>query len=109
ASGPHDGMPAGVRAHVYTCGECSDFTGMTEDEISANEAYIAYIERYTPAGKAALMEAGSESGIDLRHEIEVKRPGDANWVLMSSPQGEEITENAIRICPDSRPANRCRP
>src|SRR5690606_5765079 len=20
ASGPHDGMPAGVRAHVYTCG-----------------------------------------------------------------------------------------
>jgi hypothetical protein len=67
---------------------------------------VSYLARYTDAARARLMELGDspkgEAGAEaaqLRHTaIEVRRPGDTEWVDLFSPAGQEIARHPP--CPD---------
>src|SRR5690606_14705862 len=108
-------LPAGVRAHVFACGECPDVTGMTPEEVGQAGAYIAYLEMYTEKGKAALTGTGEggqpspEMMIDPMEQTLVARVEDMNWQPMYSERGYRLTETAIRSCPDGSPPVACRP
>jgi hypothetical protein len=80
-----DGKDA-VRAHVYRAPDGTEFVG--------------FLERYTPAGKAA-MEAelsrppDQASGVDPTmaagsDATEIKKPGQANWVKISDPAADNV-------------------
>jgi hypothetical protein len=66
-----DGKEA-FRAHVY---QCSD-----------GKQFVAYVERFTPAAKAALEAGNASNGLpglpspNVSAGVEVKRPGQAEWV-----------------------------
>ncbi|MBI1335567.1 MAG: hypothetical protein GC164_01240 [Phycisphaera sp.] len=50
-----EGMPPGVRAYLFACGECpSSLVGMTPEQLAAKKVYIGWLEAYTPDAKAKL-------------------------------------------------------
>src|SRR5690606_37122510 len=115
-NGPH----AGVRAHVFACGECpGNLNGMNAEQVKQAGAYIAYLEMYTPEGKNALTAAQAPQGdaggpppgamIDPMEQTLVKRVEDAKWLSMYSQPGYQLTDQAITQCPDGSPARACRP
>lgn len=116
-SGPLQGqpgnLPAGVRAHVYACGECPDLTGMTLQEVEQAGAYIAYVEMYTEQGKAALTAgaSGPPEGpmIDPMEQTLIARVPELAWQPMYSDAGFRLTESGHRACPDGSAPQPCRP
>jgi len=117
-SGPlPDGSPAGVRAHVYGCGDCSE----------ANRT-IAYLETYTPEDRQRLQAllkiqfgkeppsadsgfmAGPEDGILLAGQGSlVKRPEDADWVRRIHPEGQALVSDSLPRCHAGVFPLECRP
>jgi hypothetical protein len=92
----HNGKPA-YRAYVYRCGN--------------GQPFVSYLARYTDAARARLTElagaagagpagsdAAAEAGQLRSTAIEVRRPGDTEWVALFSPAGEEISRHPP--CPD---------
>lgn len=94
----HEGKEA-VKARVYKCADGKEFVG--------------YLERYTPDAKKKLEElraitstkdadkqAAARKGVQLQGlamaaqmGVEVKKPGDANWVpMMDFPNSSRITQ-----------------
>lgn len=117
-SGPlSNGDPAGVRAHVYACGDCSPATRT-----------IAYLETYTAAQRDQLRHWHDRA---RRTEPEpdgqrftpnpeffavlsgqaalVKRPDDADWVVRGSPEGLALTTAALPVCGPGISPQECRP
>jgi hypothetical protein len=45
-SGEYNGEPAGVRVTIFACGSCSNFKGMTMQEVADNGGYVAYLTKY---------------------------------------------------------------
>jgi len=84
----HDGKTA-VRAFVFTCDE-------------GKHEFVAFLERYTPEAKQALDQARERMvsekqppPINLfesitRMGMEVKKPGDSEWVNVSNPKAVAI-------------------
>lgn len=115
-SGPYGdrGLPGGVRAHVFSCNDCGDFEGMTAEQVAQTGAYIAYLEMYTPEGKAALTadpedpEAESMM-VDPMEQTLVKTIDGDRWLSMYSEEGYQVTEQTIQACPDGSAARACRP
>ncbi len=116
SNGPH----AGVRAHVFACGECpGNLSGMTAEQVRQQNAYIAYLEMYTPQGKQALTAASQPQPegegpppsvmMDPMEQTLVKRIEDSRWLSMYSEAGYRLTDEAITQCPDGSPARACRP
>jgi hypothetical protein len=72
-----------VRAYVYRCD---------------GKAFVGYLERFSPAGVQALADLKSRN--ELRNSqavaaiyeahVQVKRPGEAEWVPLNSPQGQAL-------------------
>ncbi|MGE3806777.1 MAG: hypothetical protein AB7K24_19080 [Gemmataceae bacterium] len=85
ASGPFEGGPAGVRAHVFACGRCVD----------KDLRFIAWLSKPDKDGE------GEEA-------LLVKRPEDAEWVPVSSPAGARLVNEATQRC-DRVQANYCHP
>ncbi len=88
-SGPYEGMPAGVRAHLFVCGS-------REDE----QPFIGYVsipETALQKGPAADPAEGPESEGEVA--LLIQRPGDRNWVHQDSPGGERILQAVIQQCP----------
>lgn len=93
----HDGKQA-CRAYVFTCDG-----GKTK--------FVAYLERYTPSAKSSLEKAREEAkkgppiaGLYERLEatgVEVKKPGDADWVNVKDPKAASIRKVA---CPSGAAA-----
>lgn len=115
-SGPfgEQGLPGGVRAHVFSCGECGDFTGMTAEQVVQAGGYIAYLEMYTPQGKAALTADPSDPNaapmmIDPMEQTLVKPVDGDQWMSMYSERGYRMTDAAMQQCPDGSPGQACRP
>lgn len=118
-SGPYQNapgnLPAGVRAHVYACGECPDVTNMTAEEAQQAGVTIAYLEMYTPEGKAALTgstegEPSPEMMMDpMEHQLVRLPAAESRWVPAYSEPGYRLTEGAIPNCPTGEPAVPCRP
>jgi hypothetical protein len=87
----HDAKPA-YRAYVYRCGD--------------GQPFVNYLARYTDAARARLTELGdipkgeaAAEAAQLRGTaIEVRRPGDTEWVGLFSAAGQEIARHPP--CPD---------
>jgi len=96
SSGPHQDMPAGVRAHVYCCGPYLEGT----------EKFIGYLE--VPLD--ALPEDRRPPGMKPDPEIEgsdlaIRRPDDDRWVDPAGPEGQRIMEELRARCPESKQLN----
>jgi hypothetical protein len=102
--GVNDGDLDAVRAIVVTA------TGDPREKKNVN---IAYLEKYTPELKAQLealrkAEAAGQSTVGmLAHgaipkNTLVRRPGEANWVPMTSPAGEAIVSEWNRPGADGK-------
>lgn len=90
----------GVRAFVYSCGDCSD----------RSSHFIAYLQKHTAADKRAL--AATFSGGDTGARVAVmgrrliRRVSDTRWVEHASAAGQAIVTAVGQPCaPD--PANLC--
>lgn len=112
---PQGPKPAGVRAHVFACGECGDYEGLTAEEVAADGAYIAYLEMYTEAAKTAMTRVTRGDavvpgeGMDPMEQTLVKRVEDLQWVQMYSQEGYQLADRVVKDCPDGSPARACRP
>jgi hypothetical protein len=70
----HNGKEA-VLAHVY--------------QIGSNPPFIAYLEKLTP-DMQAILSTPSHPDVDSDTGTLVKRPGDADWELVTDSEGREI-------------------
>ena len=95
-SGPFEGEPAGVRAAVFACGDCS-----------TNEQYIGWLEK--PSAKELEAIAGTAEISDDDLVSLVAKPGSNQWVSATSAQGEKIAKEARSRCPKGVRANFCQP
>jgi len=90
--------PAGneaVRAHFFTCGECTE---ATKDE--GGERFIGYYEKYTPEVKAKLEE--SPEAFEFYEEAFQGRlysPDGTRWTQAESPTGFRLIEELQEKCP----------
>jgi hypothetical protein len=93
----HGGKPA-FRAYVYQCGK--------------EKPFVHYLGRYTDKAKARMAElmtnatdpeAAGELARLRNTAIEVKKPGEPNWVPLFSSAGEAMTRHPI--CADKSTAH----
>ncbi|MHC4175981.1 MAG: hypothetical protein ACYSWU_00645 [Planctomycetota bacterium] len=100
-SGPYRGMPAGVRAYVFACGQCSDeslrFVGHLEAPVDA-----------VPADAIAGQPA-SEGEDAEGEDMVIRRPADEKWVYPSSREGKAIIDEPQSKCSSDAPLNYCKP
>ena len=87
-SGPFEGAPAGVRAHVFSCTGCSD----------REEAFIGWL--FKPD-----MEAVADA--DGRIQFMVREPDGHAWHYSESPEGMAITD--LELCPEGHEPHYCWP
>jgi len=94
-SGPYNGEPAGVRAHVFACGDCS-----------SNEQFIAWLEKPSP-----LEAAQPQDGVVMETDLSplICTPGSDRWVRADGEAGKRIIATARAKCPQDAPANYCHP
>jgi len=109
-----DGSPTGVRAWVFSCGDCSD----------KSKWFIGFLETYTRDAKDAMLEMTKApatggaaapppmpTGAEMMarengHLISI--PGEDKWVPYSGPQGLELIQRAQSRC-GSEQGNRAVP
>ena len=107
-SGSFQGQPAGVRAHVFTCGSCyveeDRFVGWLEIPASALgvEPSAANAD---PTGEAVEV---SEDGQEIE-TLMICRPDDQKWVNMASGEADMIMEAIGDRCSDVSKLRYCRP
>ncbi|MCX5659313.1 MAG: hypothetical protein NTW19_06265 [Planctomycetota bacterium] len=92
--------PAGVRAMVFSCGDCRNPT----------DRMIAWLERFKPAFTAEHPYYDNLNDLDANvwePELEVLRPGGKAWVEFPTEEGQEI--RVVPICPNGSPAVACVP
>lgn len=99
-SGPYQGMPAGVRAHVYCCGPYLEGT----------EKFIGYLE----VPRDALPEDRRPPLVQPNPETEeadlvIRRPGDDRWYDPSGSEGRRIMQEPRQRCPEGKRLNYLRP
>ena len=93
-SGPHNGMPAGVRAEVYCCGK---YTG-------SNDYFVGLLEIST----LAIPEEQRPKNLDRKDDRNyylVRRPDEEKWHSVSSQEYQRILEEIRERCPDEPPQN----
>ncbi len=99
-SGSYKGEPAGVKASIFTCGGCANFDGMTADQLEAHDAWIGWLEQYTPQAKQQFTEFGhTTTTLMMKTGVVVKRVDDEHWVAYNSPPAMALIEESNR-CPD---------
>ena len=92
-SGPYNGEPAGVKAHVFSCGQCSE----------ESKRFIAYLEK-------PLAPEDRPPPDDPRSEVFLmKRPDDTKWVESDSSEATAIAQEVFKRCAIGERANFCRP
>lgn len=88
-SGPFDGMPAGVRAHLFVCG-----TGENE------QPFVGYLSiPETALKKGSPADPAQEPKGEAEVALLIQRPGDRQWMHQDSPEGERILRAVIQHCP----------
>lgn len=104
-----DGNEA-VRAHFYTCGECSE-----------EERFLGYYERYTEEAKEVLersKNAGEDGEPDPEAMMEVYEVAFTGrlystdleeWVVAESPEGRELSEALQEECGEGERLSYCAP
>lgn len=108
------GGQRGVRAHVYSCDECSDdLVGRSLDGIEEEGAFVAWLERYPSDVKAALEASGTQDAGASLNEAEgsgpqeaelhgplVRHVGDEGWVRLESRAGMDVIGSPAQHCSD---------
>lgn len=133
-SGPDKtGKPAGVRARVFACGDCRrSYVGMTVAQIEEADAFIAFLEKFTPEAKKSMEEAKDTvaeptEATGIPGDPNYRRPGGGGrlimeggqgllirqvngekWLAMRSREAQKITTTFGTKCPDGR-ATPCYP
>ncbi len=106
ASGPvpGSGAPAGVRAYVFACNDCSD----------ENDRFVGWLEMYTPEAKAVLTQPPSESPEQAaEREMRmyemyesgqlIKAPEDRTWARANTAEAVNVTQRIESKCPGGAP------
>jgi len=92
-SGPHNGEPAGVKAHVFACGDCK--TG---------ERFIGWLEKPAPE-----LQEGQEVSENDLYTL-VRRPDKDEWIKSNTDEAGQLFISPTKRCPDSnKRANYCMP
>lgn len=92
----------GVRAYVYSCGDCSD----------AQSRFVGYVERYTDEYKDAMKKVreAAETGSQPPPEVmqfmeedyskhrEVSGDGGKTWHAANTEEGRNITDAVLKMC-----------
>ncbi len=93
-SGLYQGEPAGVRAHVFSCGRC------TEDE-----RFVGWLEKPTALSPHTTeQEPASESA-----HIFIRSVDNPTWVLYDSPAGRRMRDRVSERCGDGQKLRYCAP
>jgi hypothetical protein len=90
--GPADlGGKAGVKAWVYSCGECTE-----------KDQFIGYLQ-YHPQEMWGLVNTASREDMKKLSETKKVRTVDGPWMPVTSPEGKKlIAEAAISKCPNPK-------
>ena len=85
-----DGKPA-YKAVVFRCGN--------------GQPFVAHLERFTEEGKKRAEEARQKTGrtyggMGMMSMLEVKKPGQPNWVRLSNETSKQWSEIMKVTCPD---------
>lgn len=95
----------GVRAHVFTCGNCSN----------AADRQIAYLEKNvrpeTPTGDATTPtnpNPGQMMMLKEGRQLVAQPDTELKWIALESPAGMRLTRMADR-CPDPKKLQMCQP
>lgn len=111
------GADSGVRAHVFSCGDCpNNLVGMNAEQVKETGAFIAYLEQLTPRGKEAYLASiqpvapGAEEPpfVDTTEHTLVRRVEDTKWERVNSREGSQI-QSSVDACENGIPARACLP
>jgi len=80
-SGPYEGGPAGVRAKVYSCGNCRE------------NRFIGWLEKRNPEVKGQVLDE-----LQLSRAFLVRSEDGDQWVPLSSPAGQRIINSVDDRC-----------
>jgi hypothetical protein len=87
-----------VRAHFFTCGEC---TAKTKDE--GGERFVGYFEKYTPEVRAKLEEHSQSFMIyEMAFQGRLYSKDGKKWVAADKPEGITITSDLQKQCPPKK-------
>ncbi len=91
-SGPFNGEPAGVRAHVFACGDCG-----------TAERFVGYLEKPSPREA----DTANEEILETDLTPLIAHPDDGVWYNADSQQGVAIMASIDRRCGEGQKANYC--
>lgn len=95
------GAKNGVKAYVYSCGECSD----------KDKRFIAFLEMYTDEALKSVIDGSisHEERSQLQGEgWRIRKVDDQDWMQGTTKEARQMMRDASR-CPDGKEAQRCRP
>jgi len=106
-SGPMaNGHAAGVRARVFSCGDCSD----------RSERFIGWLEKHTPEAKQAMVHQQTDDGspepqsnITYLQGLLVRSVDGYYWVEADSDEGRQIMQVSRKRCPNGTVPHSCFP
>jgi len=90
-SGPYEGGPAGVRAHVFSCTSCRD------------GKFIGWLEKPNPN-----LKGEPKTDFEMARATLIRRVDDDRWVPQGGAQGLRIIESIDARC-SSDEIKSCRP
>lgn len=117
-TGPHEGEPAGVMAHIFACGECEkSYAGMTITEVEQSGAEISYLTKFSLEGKQALERMRDEEfspeeyapDAALEYSELVANVYADRWYSMESDMDAEMFYEDTPDCPEEKPLRQCYP
>jgi hypothetical protein len=107
-SGPYQGEPAAVGVFIYHCGSCSDYRGMTLQEVKSSGASVAYLKKLPAKAKEQAQGDSLQEQQAAMQQFVVQKPGGEQWVHNRSEPAQEIFANARPEC-DGEKATLCQP
>jgi hypothetical protein len=101
------GAGMGVKAYVYSCGECSD----------ASKRFVGYLEKLTDEAKKARLEQianpNAASGARRRDLTNagtmIRREKEGEWVAIDSDEGRAILNELREKCATGETLRQCLP
>ena len=112
------GNDTGVRAHIRGCNGCPrGIAGMTMDELTDHNAFVAYFERYSTEAKEALEAYRADPQPDDVEVLGLEETGllvstadGEQWAPENSQRGMGLVERGLeRTCDDGQQPDRCLP
>jgi hypothetical protein len=105
-----DGRDAGVRAYVFSCGDCND----------EKTRFIGYLETLTPEAKETIISMNYANGksstmpttqpVDpMMYGREIMDPQKPGWLTMDSPAAGQLIQESLSKCGPGKYPMECFP